>query len=163
PAGARPGRGRPGLAPGPGGPPRRPGHGAGGRVVPRGPGLPAPGRRAGHRRGRPAHRPRLAGGARPLAGLGRRGARARGRGARLARAELHAASGDRATAATTLATARAILTPLDARPALARAEALEAWLLAPPAAPAALPFGLTAREAEVLRLLAEGLPDAQIA
>ena len=40
----------------------------------------------------------------------------------------------------------------------------EAQLVATaPAAPAALPFGLTAREAGVLRLLAQVLPDAQIA
>jgi DNA-binding NarL/FixJ family response regulator len=82
----------------------------------------------------------------------------------LALAALHTASSDRAAAATTLAEARAILVPLEATPALGRAEALEARLLAAPASsPAALPFGLTAREAEVLRLLAEGLPDAQIA
>ena len=66
----------------------------------------------------------------------------------------------------TLAGARAILLPLEARPALARADALAARLTAPapvPAPVAALPFGLTAREAEVLRLVAEGLPDARIA
>ena len=53
---------------------------------------------------------------------------------------------------------------LGARPALTRAEALETRLAAPAPGPTAtLPFGLTAREAEVLRLLAAGLSDAQIA
>ena len=33
----------------------------------------------------------------------------------------------------------------------------------PPAAPAALPFGLTMREVEVLRLVAEGMTDLQVA
>ena len=48
--------------------------------------------------------------------------------------------------------------PLEARPALARADALAARLAAPPPPPAPrrLPFGLTAREAEVLRLVAAG-------
>ncbi|HET8629858.1 MAG TPA: AAA family ATPase [Thermomicrobiales bacterium] len=82
----------------------------------------------------------------------------------LALAELRAAAGRPGDADTPLAEARAILRPLEARPALARADALAARLAAAPApAPAARPFGLTAREAEVLRLLAEGLPDAAIA
>ena len=60
--------------------------------------------------------------------------------------------------------ARAILEPLGAAPALARADALATRLTAtPPVAPAALPFGLTSREVEVLRLVAEGLTDPQIA
>ena len=83
----------------------------------------------------------------------------------LALAELHAAQGQSATASTHLDTARALLTPLEARPALARAAALAARLTAPspPTPPVGLPFGLTPREAEVLRLVAEGLPDSQIA
>ena len=55
---------------------------------------------------------------------------------------------------------------MEAKPALARADALAARLAAVPAAaapPAALPFGLSAREVEVLRLVAEGLTDAQVA
>ena len=84
----------------------------------------------------------------------------------LALAELHRAQGDRPTAAATLAEARALLEPLEARPALARADALVARLATPDPAPdslAALPFGLTGREAEVLGLVAEGLSDAQVA
>src|SRR5205807_232285 len=82
----------------------------------------------------------------------------------LARAELRAAEGRRDEAGIALDEARAILIPLEARLALARAAALEARLLAPAApAPAALPFGLTAREAEVLRLVVEGLTNPQAA
>ncbi len=82
----------------------------------------------------------------------------------LALAEQRAAAGSPGEAGTALAQARAILEPLEARPALARADALAARLTAlPPAAPAALPFGLTAREAEVLALVAEGLSDAEVA
>jgi DNA-binding CsgD family transcriptional regulator len=81
----------------------------------------------------------------------------------LALAELHTATGTQEQAAATLAEAHAILDPLEARPARARAEALAARLAAVPVPPAALPFGLTAREADVLRLLAAGLTDPQIA
>ena len=82
----------------------------------------------------------------------------------LSLAELRVATADLAVAAATLAEARAILTSLAAAPALTRAEALAARLASAPAPPpAARPFGLTAREAEVLRLVAEGLTDAQIA
>jgi DNA-binding CsgD family transcriptional regulator len=82
----------------------------------------------------------------------------------LALAERHAAAGAREQAGTAFAQARALLEPMGAAPALARAEALAARLaIPPPATPAALPFGLTAREADVLRLLAEGLTDPQIA
>jgi DNA-binding NarL/FixJ family response regulator len=68
-------------------------------------------------------------------------------------------------AAATFAEARALLEALGARPALARAEALAVRLAAPAPAPMreALPFGLTVREAEVLRLMAEGLGNAGIA
>ncbi|HEY8597059.1 MAG TPA: AAA family ATPase [Thermomicrobiales bacterium] len=83
----------------------------------------------------------------------------------LALTELHLATGDRALATATLAEGRALLEPLEARPALARADALAARLaaLAPAPAPAAPPFGLTAREVAVLRLVAEGLTDAEVA
>ena len=84
----------------------------------------------------------------------------------LALTELHLATGDRPSTAAALAEARAILAPLEARPALARAETLAARLAATgaPSTPReALPFGLSPREAEVLRLVARGLPNAEIA
>jgi DNA-binding CsgD family transcriptional regulator len=82
----------------------------------------------------------------------------------LALADLHLATRDRNGASLVLAEARALLAPLEARPALARAAALDARLAAPASAVApTLPFGLTPREADVLRLVAEGLTDAQIA
>ncbi|HET8628937.1 MAG TPA: AAA family ATPase [Thermomicrobiales bacterium] len=81
----------------------------------------------------------------------------------LALAELRAATGERAAADAALAEARAILEPLEARPALARADALAARLAASAAPPAAYPAGLSAREVEVLRLVAQGLTDAQVA
>ena len=84
----------------------------------------------------------------------------------LALAELRLTTGDRDAAQAVLDESRAILTGLEAKPALARAEALAGRLApAPPAQPAAptYPAGLSAREVEVLRLVAEGLPDAQIA
>ena len=62
-----------------------------------------------------------------------------------------------------LAEARALLEPLEARPALARADALAARLAAPAARAPAYPAGLSAREAEVLRLVAQGLTNAQVA
>ena len=82
----------------------------------------------------------------------------------LALAELRHAAGERDGAQAALDEARAILTALEARPALARAEALTTQLAAAPAAQSpAPPFGLTAREVEVLRLVALGLSDAQVA
>jgi DNA-binding CsgD family transcriptional regulator len=85
----------------------------------------------------------------------------------LALAELRAATGNRDAARALLDEAHAILAPLDANPALARADALATRLAAepPPARAAAhgLPAGLTSREAEVLRLVAEGLTNAQVA
>ncbi|HEX5505631.1 MAG TPA: AAA family ATPase, partial [Thermomicrobiales bacterium] len=74
----------------------------------------------------------------------------------LAWAEAHAATGEREAAETALAEARAILAPLQAQPALARAAALAARLAAPSAPPrnsappAAPPGRLSRREAEVL-------------
>jgi ATP/maltotriose-dependent transcriptional regulator MalT len=87
----------------------------------------------------------------------------------LALAELRGAEAQSAEAMACLAEARAILADLGAAPALARAEALADRLAAhqpapsPTSAPTSLPFGLTAREAAVLALLAEGLTDLQIA
>ncbi|HET8632491.1 MAG TPA: LuxR C-terminal-related transcriptional regulator, partial [Thermomicrobiales bacterium] len=81
----------------------------------------------------------------------------------LATAELRAATGEREAAAAALTEARAILESLEAKPALTRADALAARLAVPAAPPAAYPAGLSAREVEVLRLVAEGLTDAQVA
>ncbi|HEX5503257.1 MAG TPA: AAA family ATPase [Thermomicrobiales bacterium] len=81
----------------------------------------------------------------------------------LATAELRAATGEREAAGATLDEARAILEPLEAKPAIERADALAARLT-PTATPApAYPAGLSAREAEVLRLVAQGLTNAQVA
>ena len=85
----------------------------------------------------------------------------------LALAELRAATGQRDEARALWEEVRAICAPLDAKPILARADALAERLSAePPAVSLAargLPAGLTDREAEVLRLVAEGLSDAQVA
>ncbi|HET8629857.1 MAG TPA: AAA family ATPase [Thermomicrobiales bacterium] len=81
----------------------------------------------------------------------------------LALAELRAVTGGREAAESALAAARALLDPLEAKPALARADALAARLAAPAAPPAAYPAGLSTREVEVLRLVAAGLTDAQVA
>jgi DNA-binding CsgD family transcriptional regulator len=84
----------------------------------------------------------------------------------LAVAELRAVTGRREDATAALEEARAILGPLQAAPALARAGDLADLLVVSVSVantPAAFPFGLTAREAEVLALLAEGLTDPQIA
>ena len=81
----------------------------------------------------------------------------------LALADLRAAEDHREGAEASLAEARALLEPLGARPALARADTLARHLATPATPPAPdLPFGLTAREAAVLRLVAEGLTDQQI-
>jgi DNA-binding CsgD family transcriptional regulator len=83
----------------------------------------------------------------------------------LAQAERDHASDAGEGARAALAEARAILAPLEARPALGRADALAARLAAPAstAAAPAYPAGLTAREVEVLRLVAEGLPNTAVA
>ncbi|MGN6814248.1 MAG: helix-turn-helix transcriptional regulator [Thermomicrobiales bacterium] len=80
----------------------------------------------------------------------------------LAQAEV-AASHDRDHAARLLAEVRAICTPLGAAPALARADHLTARLARVQPTPSAYPGGLTAREVEVLRLVAQGLTNAQVA
>jgi DNA-binding CsgD family transcriptional regulator len=73
------------------------------------------------------------------------------------------AGGQADEAGTLLAEVRAICTPLGARPALARADVLAARLSSPPPLPAAYPGGLTAREVEVLRLVAAGQTNREIA
>ncbi len=77
----------------------------------------------------------------------------------LAVADLHAATGNRKAALAAIDEARAIAARLGALPTLARADALAANLSSPPAHPA----GLSAREVEVLRLVAAGLTDAEVA
>lgn len=84
----------------------------------------------------------------------------------LALAGHHAATGDHAAAQTTLSEARVVFTDLGAAPALTEAEALARQLLATGESPAPTstpPAGLSAREVEVLRLVAEGLTDAEVA
>ncbi|MCC6627878.1 MAG: AAA family ATPase [Chloroflexi bacterium] len=78
-------------------------------------------------------------------------------------AEARHAAGERDSGRAALAEARATFDRLGARPALARAEALAAYLAT--AAPLRLvhPLGLTPREVEVLGLVAEGATDAAIA
>jgi ATP/maltotriose-dependent transcriptional regulator MalT len=56
-----------------------------------------------------------------------------------------------------------ICEPLGARPMLARADALRLSLAAPPRVAPAYPAGLSSREVEVLRLVARGLTNAQVA
>jgi DNA-binding CsgD family transcriptional regulator len=79
----------------------------------------------------------------------------------LALANLDAATGDARSAIACLEEARAICAPLGAHPALARAAALAARL-GPMAIPA-YPAGLSAREVEVLRLVAQGRSNRDIA
>ena len=70
---------------------------------------------------------------------------------------------DRAATEALLDEVRAICLPLDAAPALARADRLADRLASARPAVTGYPAGLTAREAEVLRLVAQGLTDAQVA
>jgi DNA-binding CsgD family transcriptional regulator len=84
----------------------------------------------------------------------------------LALAELRHDEGGGDEAGGILAEARAILAPLGARPALARADALAARLDVGPSdasPPAGRPDGLSRREAEVLGLLAAGRSNRDIA
>ncbi len=81
----------------------------------------------------------------------------------LALAALCGATNDRAAAMALLDEARAICIPLHAAPTLARADALAARLAAmPPPAPV-FPDGLSAREVDVLRLIAGGSTNQEIA
>jgi DNA-binding CsgD family transcriptional regulator len=79
----------------------------------------------------------------------------------LALATLRLATGDTQAARTLLEDARAICAHLGAGPALARANALLAQLATTPSS--AYPAGLSAREVEVLRLVAQGMTDRQVA
>jgi ATP/maltotriose-dependent transcriptional regulator MalT len=79
----------------------------------------------------------------------------------LALATLRAAQGDTAQARTFLDEAETICTSLGAQPTLARIAALRERLAAIPAP--AYPAGLSSREVEVLRLVAQGLTDAEVA
>jgi DNA-binding CsgD family transcriptional regulator len=81
----------------------------------------------------------------------------------LARAELCILSGAAGEAREMLEQVRAICTPLGAAPALARAAALEATCGNAQAPVAGQRAGLSAREVEVLRLVADGLTDAEVA
>lgn len=75
-------------------------------------------------------------------------------------AELEIERDDRASALSHLSNVRQICTPLSARPALARASTLTARLDMPTER---LPFDLTPREMDVLRLLTRGMHDREIA
>ena len=79
----------------------------------------------------------------------------------LARAELHIAKRDFGRAANALDTARSMLMPLHAQPAIHRANHLASVLAA--AQPGRFPAGLTEREVAVLRLLAGGQSNRKIA
>ncbi|MFN8538782.1 MAG: response regulator transcription factor [Thermomicrobiales bacterium] len=83
----------------------------------------------------------------------------------LALADLQRAMGEHHEARASLAEARTILEPLGARPALSRADTLTTALdaMTGTAIAAPLPAGLSAREAEVLRLVAQGCSNAEIA
>jgi DNA-binding CsgD family transcriptional regulator/transcriptional regulator with XRE-family HTH domain len=81
----------------------------------------------------------------------------------LNRAELLAAVHKRADAQALLDEIRTICLPLNAKPALARVDRLVAQLAALAVNPVAYPAGLSAREVEVLRLMAAGRSNREIA
>jgi DNA-binding CsgD family transcriptional regulator len=81
----------------------------------------------------------------------------------LARATLHAATAAIPTALPLVEEARGIGVTLGAQPAVAHADALAARLDAMTQPPPVYPAGLSAREVEVLRLVAGGLTNAQVA
>jgi DNA-binding CsgD family transcriptional regulator len=77
-------------------------------------------------------------------------------------ARLRAAQGQTDETHQILNEVRTICEPLQARPALEQVAAVEAQLQEQPRA-AVTPFGLTPRELDVLRLVAEGLTDPEVA
>jgi DNA-binding CsgD family transcriptional regulator/tetratricopeptide (TPR) repeat protein len=81
----------------------------------------------------------------------------------LALAELHATTGNRTEAVTVLDEMRSLCGPLGAKPARTRADELAARVTSMPASSPAYPAGLSAREVEVLRLLAAGHTNQEIA
>jgi DNA-binding CsgD family transcriptional regulator len=81
----------------------------------------------------------------------------------LAQAELRAAIGETVEGCTLLDEVMTICEPLGATPTLQRAVALAARLATSPTAPPSYPAGLSAREVEVLRLVAAGLTNPQVA
>lgn len=81
----------------------------------------------------------------------------------LARVELRHATCDVADARSSLDEARSICTRLGAQPALIRADRIATMLMTALSAKTAYPAGLSAREVEVLRLVAAGLTNAQVA
>jgi DNA-binding CsgD family transcriptional regulator len=81
----------------------------------------------------------------------------------LALAELRLATGRRTETGDLVDEARAICLPLGATLALARADALAASISSENIAPPTYPAGLSVREVEVLRLVAGGLTDGQVA
>jgi len=81
----------------------------------------------------------------------------------LAMAALHVAKGESTDASTLLDDVRTICTPLGAKPALARADALSARLATIKQPPPMYPAGLSAREIEVLRLVVAGRTNRDIA
>src|SRR5262249_9655162 len=81
----------------------------------------------------------------------------------LSLAELRLTAGDGAAARLLIEEAHGIYTALGARPALERAEALAARLHRPPRSEGDFPDGLSAREVEVLRCVAAGQSNREIA
>jgi DNA-binding NarL/FixJ family response regulator len=81
----------------------------------------------------------------------------------LAQAELQVAEHRRDEATALLDEVRTILTPLGAKPALVRTDALAAKLGATHTSAPAYPADLSAREVEVLRLIAAGRTNREIA
>lgn len=80
----------------------------------------------------------------------------------LAMAELGRATDDRDAARALLGEVKIICEPLDAQPALTRVNILSEHLDTAPPVAVTYPAGLSAREVEVLRLVAEGLSNPQV-